>query len=358
MKSSSPSIDHDCCNRCSRRHRLIVKETAFEVVPLQAVVETMPMPLETKSVRARNINFSPSSVDTAVATAAFPRLSGGFKNQEPGTNPVSQADHRVVYFTPCGLHGRAFGTISITVPQDRRPLPFSVTNEARGLGQRKTFLPLLTRVSRTPETQSRGSRPINVLAFSCATPRTLRAFDPPAHCADARDCTTEVHNTHKTSFREVRYRWHPWHGQRVAVRGESRRGSAVVLQCVRDEVQGCRTLEIPEWMFDATVCTPMKSSEFQHADCAALLALKHLLSAATGWSERDVVQAQHQSRSAGDADAKAIAAPTQSGRAVFSTGSNPRVTRRGATEGHPSTGQDAERILAAPLPPPETGGGR
>jgi hypothetical protein len=31
------------------------------------------------------------------------------------------------------------------------PLPFSVTSEVRGLGQCKSFLPLLTRVSRTGE---------------------------------------------------------------------------------------------------------------------------------------------------------------------------------------------------------------
>jgi len=77
----------------------------------------------------------------------------------------------------------------------------------------------------------------------------------------------------------------------VAVCGESRRGSLVVLRCVRDELQGCRTLEIPEWMFDAAVCGHMKSTELPHVDCAALLALKHLLWAATGSSERDVVQA-------------------------------------------------------------------
>ena len=32
---------------------------------------------------------------------------------------------------------------------------------------------------------------------------------------DDSHCTSEVQDTHKTSFREVRYRWHPWHGERV-----------------------------------------------------------------------------------------------------------------------------------------------
>jgi hypothetical protein len=186
----------------------------------------------------------------------------------------------------------------------------------------------------------------------------LQATSSLMNCVGAADCTTEVHNTHKTGFREVRYRWHPWFGQRLVVHRESRRGSVVLLQCVREEVQACRTLEIPEWMFDAAVCAQMKSMELPHVDCAALLALKHLLSAATRSSERDVVQAQHQSSSGGDADAEAVAVPPQSGRVIFSTRSNPRVARRGVAEGHRPTGQDAERLLPAPLPSCKTGGGR
>ena len=37
------------------------------------------------------------------------------------------------------------------------PLPFSITDEARDFGQCKSFLPLLTRFSRTPEARSRAS---------------------------------------------------------------------------------------------------------------------------------------------------------------------------------------------------------
>jgi hypothetical protein len=188
--------------------------------------------------------------------------------------------------------------------------------------------------------------------------RTRSAFVLREPCEDDSHCTTEVHNTHKTGFRELEYRWHPWHGKRVAVRGESRRGSLVVLWCVHDEQQGCRTLEIPEWMFDAAVCGQMKSTELPHVDCAALLALKHLLSAATGSSERNVVQAQHHSGSAGGADAEALAVPTPSERVVFSTRGNPQVTCRGAAEDDSPPGQDAERTLAAPLLCRKSGGGR
>jgi hypothetical protein len=92
--------------------------------------------------------------------------------------------------------------------------------------------------------------------------------------------TTEIQNTHKTAFREITYRWHPWHGQRVLVRGEARRGGVVVLQCVCDELKGFPTLEIPEWMFDSHLCGQMKPAELPRVDCAALLALKHLKASA------------------------------------------------------------------------------
>ena len=174
----------------------------------------------------------------------------------------------------------------------------------------------------------------------------------------AARCTTEVRNTHKTAFREITYRWHPWHGQRVLVRGEARRGGAVVLQCVRDELKGFPSLEIPEWMFDSHLCGQMKPAELPRVDCTALLALKHLLSAVTESSERDVVKAQHNSSSSGDADAQAVAAQDPSRRVVFYPGEAPRVARRSAAEDGPTAGQDVELTLAPPLHGRETGGGR
>ena len=77
----------------------------------------------------------------------------------------------------------------------------------------------------------------------------------PGWSAGAPCCTTEVCNAHKTSLREVKYHWHPWHGKKVLIRGEACRGGRVVLQCVRDELKGFPTLEIPEWMFDSRVCS-------------------------------------------------------------------------------------------------------
>ena len=163
----------------------------------------------------------------------------------------------------------------------------------------------------------------------------------------ALGCTTEVCNAHKTSLREVKYRWHPWHGKTVLVRGEACRGGRVVLQCVRDELKGFPTLEIPEWMFDSRVCSRMYSTAFPHVDCASLLTLKHLISAATGSSELNVVQAQHPGKS-GDADAQNVSVQNPSRGIVFSTREASRVTSRSTTEDGPTAGQDAERILAAP----------
>jgi hypothetical protein len=196
-----------------------------------------------------------------------------------------------------------------------------------------------------------------MLSSPLLSSQTLRATSSPTNCADAAGCTTEGHNTHKTGFREVRYRWHPWHGQSVVVRGESRRGNLVVLQCVRDGLPECRTLEIPEWMFDAAVCGEMRSTQLPHVECAALLALKYLLSAASGPSQRDVVQAQHHAGIAGGADEEAIAVPP-SERVVSSTRGTPRVTGRGASEDDSPTGQNVERTLAAAFLCHTSGGGR
>ncbi len=102
---------------------------------------------------------------------------------------------------------------------------------------------------------------------------------------------------------------------------------------------GFQTLEIPEWMFDSCVGGRMKAVDFPQVECSALLALKCLLSAATGSSELDVVQAQYHSASSRDSDAQAVAVQMQSRRVVFSTGevppsyqqSAPKMTRLLAT---------------------------
>ena len=188
--------------------------------------------------------------------------------------------------------------------------------------------------------------------------RTRSAFALREPCEDDSHCTTGARNTHKTDLREITYPWHPWHGQRVLVRGEARRGGSIVLQCVRDELKGFPTLEIPEWMFNANICGRMKPAETPRVDCAALLALKHLLSASTECSQQGMVQAQHDSSSSGDADAQTVSVQEPSRRVVFCSSEAPRVARRSAAEDGPTLGQDVERTLAPPLRGDDTGGGR
>lgn len=170
--------------------------------------------------------------------------------------------------------------------------------------------------------------------------------------------TTEARNTHKTDLREITYLWHPWHGQRVLVRGEARRGGGIVLRCVGDELKGFPILEIPEWMFDSNLCGRMKPAETPWVDCAALLALKHLLSAGTECGQQDMVQAQQDSSSSGDADAQAVSAQEPSRRVVFSSCEASRIAHRSAAEDGPTLGQDVERTLAPSLRGHDTGGGR
>jgi len=180
----------------------------------------------------------------------------------------------------------------------------------------------------------------------------------PGWSAGAPCCTTEVCNAHKTSLREVKYHWHPWHGKKVLIRGEACRGGRVVLQCVRDELKGFPTLEIPEWMFDSRVCSRTYSAMFPHVDCASLLALKHLISATAESSELNVVQAQHPGK-LGDANAQNVSVQNPSRRLVFSACEASRVTSRSTTEDGPTASQDVERILAAsPLPRHEKGAER
>src|ERR671925_1891188 len=107
-------------------------------------------------------------------------------------------------------------------------------------------------------------------------------------------------------------------------------------------------------MFDSHLCGQMKPAELPRVDCAALLALKHLLTAVTEFSERDVVQAQHDSGGSGDADAQAVAVQDPSRRVVFSPSEAPRVARRSAAEDGTTLGQDVERTLAPPLHGRET----
>jgi hypothetical protein len=117
-------------------------------------------------------------------------------------------------------------------------------------------------------------------------------------------------------------------------------------------------VEIPEWMFDSRAYGRMKPAELPQVDCAALLVLQHLFSAATGPNEPGAIQVQHHSGSSGDADAQTDSVQNPSRRVVFSTSEAPRVTSGSAAEDGSTAVQDAEGIFAAAPQCHETGGER
>ena len=176
--------------------------------------------------------------------------------------------------------------------------------------------------------------------FSAGAPP---AFCSPANCAGVRSCTSEAHNTHKTEQREVLYRWHPWHGQRVWIQGKGLRNGQIVLRCVRDELSRFPVLEIPAWMFDLCRCRRMQHNSQPHVSSSALLELKDLLSTTARSLASSLPGAQHLPSSSGDADAHIIMVPPTSGRVVFSTSEAAAAACGRATEDGSSAGADVER---------------
>src|ERR1700761_2439774 len=129
------------------------------------------------------------------------------------------------------------------------------------------FVKLFTRraVSRPPKGDGRSSV------------QTPPGSDHPESCEAARCCTTRRHDTHSIDSRELRYPWHPWHGRQVWIQRTSARGCVPVFQCSLDPGSGKRLLEIPQWMFDASVVCLIRLSDSPVACCEALRALTELI---------------------------------------------------------------------------------
>ena len=171
-------------------------------------------------------------------------------------------------------------------------------------------------------------------------------------------CTTEVQNTHKTAFREITYRWHPWHGQRVLVRGKACRGGIVVLRCVRDELKGFPTLEIPEWMFDSGLCSEMKQESLAYVSGSALLSLRALLSSDADRIESGMVQAQHLCSDSGGADVDNVPIQSQAGRAICSDDATAAGAAGSLSADASPVGPDDERTPREGTSPRRASGGR
>jgi hypothetical protein len=163
-------------------------------------------------------------------------------------------------------------------------------------------------------------------------------------CVAVPCCTTRRHDTHSIGPRELRYPWHPWHGQPVFIRGVSERGGRAVFHCSLDASPGVRLLEIPQWMFDAAAVCLIRLSASPVSSCEALRELRELIGPHRAVGIREVVQAQHQSLThTGGSDAKpSQATPSMPTDLVPSTGGSASLGESATRSSAPSLGAARE----------------
>jgi hypothetical protein len=118
-------------------------------------------------------------------------------------------------------------------------------------------------------------------------------------------CTSRQSDTHRIESREVRYPWHPWYGRSVWVDQAVIRGGQAVFQCRLEPGQEQRSIEVPQWMFDAASCHRMRLGPIPSVSWDTLRDLQALLSSRTLLADRDHLRdAQHQAEHGrGGADA-------------------------------------------------------
>jgi len=122
--------------------------------------------------------------------------------------------------------------------------------------------------------------------------------------AGGRRYTTWQFNAHITETRAVCYPWHPWYGRAVVIRTALVKRDRSLFHCQLEPDDRVKSLEIPQWMFEPTLCGRMRLQETPVVSSDALLWLKSLLTQVADSSATAVVQAQHSFTPAeGDADA-------------------------------------------------------
>ena len=120
--------------------------------------------------------------------------------------------------------------------------------------------------------------------------------------------TTKRSNTHSTESREVLYPWHAWHGRPVWVHQAMVKNGVAIFHCGLEQIAGSRLLEVPRWMFDATICCGMHLAATPTISVKAMLELKRLLESATLDSHNVTIESGHRFlESAGGANAKRTA---------------------------------------------------
>ena len=132
-------------------------------------------------------------------------------------------------------------------------------------------------------------------------------------------CTTKQLETHNIDCREVRYPWHPWHGQQVWIRRSSTRGGMPVHQCAADASAQRRLLEIPQWMFEASVVCLVRLLPSPVPCIEALREVRELLRSGQSPNADLMIKAKRQSLTRkGDPDATPKTPPSEPAAAVQS----------------------------------------
>jgi len=164
-------------------------------------------------------------------------------------------------------------------------------------------------------------------------------------------CTTRSNKTHITETHIVHYRWHPWYGRTVYVFQEVDKNNSIFLRCALESVRTARPLEVPKWMFDATVCARCLLQDSPAVPWDTLRQLVELLKAADRFSDVAVVQDGHLDRlNPGGAHATPESPAGRSAQSVSSGSDHSAVdaiAARDATE----NAQPA-RTIAPPSSPP------
>ena len=92
--------------------------------------------------------------------------------------------------------------------------------------------------------------------------------------------TTQQHNTHIRELRRICYAWHPWHDREVWVHASLVRRGRAVAYCSLGDIQTCRVLEVPLWMFDVAACCKTRVAHPGFASAQSLRELKEVLQSA------------------------------------------------------------------------------
>jgi hypothetical protein len=117
-------------------------------------------------------------------------------------------------------------------------------------------------------------------------------FGRRARCAGVDRCTSRRQNAHITERRVILYRWHPWHGRTVLIVGAVSKGAIASFRCQLEE-QDSRSLEVPQWMFDAATCCRLQQAAVPMVTCDALREVRALIAAVQRDAVGFMLQAEH-----------------------------------------------------------------